>query len=404
MKEGWEIKKLGEVCKFVRGPFGGSLKNECFVENGYAVYEQQHAIYNQFEEIRYFIDEKKFDEMKRFELLSGDLIMSCSGTMGKVAIVPNGIQKGIINQALLKLTPKNNLIVRFLRYWMSSEDFQISISLHSQGAAIKNVASVQVLKTISLPCPELSEQKHIVQILDETFEKIDILKANSERNLQNAKELFQSALREDLKLKEGWEEKKLNEICNLKPQKNEVKKIFNDNDAVTFLPMEDLGIETKIVLPIKEKNLGEVYNSYTYFANNDVLMAKITPCFENGKIGIATNLINGIGFGSSEYIAFRTHGDVISEYIYYFLSRKSFRNEGKILMTGAVGHKRVSKEWIENYLIPYPKSIKVQQTIVDHLDALSAHCKELEANYQKTIAQCDEMKKAVLGKAFRGEL
>ena len=99
------IKKLGDVCDFVRGPFGGSLKKSCFVESGYAVYEQ-HAIYDQFTDVRYFIDEAKFNEMKRFELKPNDLIMSCSGTMGKVAIVPQNIEKGIINQALLKLTPK----------------------------------------------------------------------------------------------------------------------------------------------------------------------------------------------------------------------------------------------------------------------------------------------------------
>ena len=105
----WGGVKLSEVCTFVRGPFGGALKKDCFVDEGYSVYEQQHAIYNQFESIRYHVDKKKFEELKRFELLSGDLIMSCSGTMGKIAIVPDGIKKGIINQALLKLTPKKNL-------------------------------------------------------------------------------------------------------------------------------------------------------------------------------------------------------------------------------------------------------------------------------------------------------
>jgi len=90
---GWEKRKLGEVCSFVRGPFGGSLKKNIFKKTGYAVYEQQHAIYDQFDEVRYFIDENKFNEMKRFELAPGDLIMSCSGTMGKIAIVPNGVKK-----------------------------------------------------------------------------------------------------------------------------------------------------------------------------------------------------------------------------------------------------------------------------------------------------------------------
>ena len=79
----WKPKKLGDLCDFVRGPFGGSLKKSCFVDDGFAVYEQQHAIKNQFKEIRYFVDRKKFDEMQRFELFPGDLIMSCSGDDGQ---------------------------------------------------------------------------------------------------------------------------------------------------------------------------------------------------------------------------------------------------------------------------------------------------------------------------------
>ena len=105
MKDGWQAKKLGEICGFVRGPFGGSLKESSFVEDGFAVYEQQHAIYDQFNDIRYFIGDAKFKEMQRFELHRNDLIMSCSGTMGRVAIVPENFRRGIINQALLKLTP-----------------------------------------------------------------------------------------------------------------------------------------------------------------------------------------------------------------------------------------------------------------------------------------------------------
>ncbi|MFW6351044.1 MAG: restriction endonuclease subunit S [Bacteroidota bacterium] len=151
MKEDWEIKHLGDVCVFVRGPFGGSLKKSIFKESGFAVYEQQHAIYNQFSKIRYFIDKKKFDEMKRFELKPNDLIMSCSGTMGKVAIVPENIKRGIINQALLKLTCKPELNVVYLKLWMDSSQFIEELEKNTVGAAIKNVASVKVLKTIQIP-------------------------------------------------------------------------------------------------------------------------------------------------------------------------------------------------------------------------------------------------------------
>jgi type I restriction enzyme S subunit len=174
----WTQTSLGQVCNFVRGPFGGSLKKNIFKTEGYAVYEQQHAIYDQFEEIRYFIDEKKFEEMKRFELKEGDLIMSCSGTIGKVAIVPKGIPKGIINQALLKLTPKESLNVAFLKYYMESLTFKIEIAKNSQGAAIKNVASVAILKLIKVPLPTIEEQNQIVEKLDKLFIEVKKLESN----------------------------------------------------------------------------------------------------------------------------------------------------------------------------------------------------------------------------------
>jgi len=158
----WEKKKLGDICGFVRGPFGGSLKKNIFKPDGYAVYEQQHAIYDQFDDLRYFIDEKKFNEMKRFELNSGDLIMSCSGTMGKIAIVPENIKKGIINQALLKLSPSKKVSNVFLKLWMQSESFQNSLKEYAGGAAIQNVASVSILKNIEIPLPDISTQNNIV--------------------------------------------------------------------------------------------------------------------------------------------------------------------------------------------------------------------------------------------------
>ena len=103
---------------------------------------------------------------------------------------------------------------------------------------------------------------------------------------------------------EGWLEKTLIEVCEIKPPKNEAKKILKNSDFVSFAPMEDLGINQKYLNPKKQRTLEDVAGSYTYFAEGDVLLAKITPCFENGKLGIAKNLTNGIGFGSSEYIIF----------------------------------------------------------------------------------------------------
>jgi len=190
----WEKKKLGDICGFVRGPFGGSLKKNIFKPDGYAVYEQQHAIYDQFDDLRYFIDEKKFNEMKRFELNSGDLIMSCSGTMGKIAIVPENIQKGIINQALLKLSPSKKVSNVFLKLWMQSESFQNSLKEYAGGAAIQNVASVAILKNIEIPLPDISTQNKIVQKVLLFSAETKRLEAIYQQKLVNLEELKKSVL------------------------------------------------------------------------------------------------------------------------------------------------------------------------------------------------------------------
>lgn len=193
-KQTWVSEKFGSLCDFVRGPFGGSLKKSCFVESGFAVYEQQHAINNQFEKIRYFVDEQKFLSMSRFELRPGDLIMSCSGTMGKVAIAPQKIQPGIINQALLKLTPQSCLLAEFLRYWMQSKDFQEQIAEQSKGAAIKNVASVKILKEISVPLPPIEVQRSLVLRILDLRAKAETLFSSLEQKLSSLSDLKQSLL------------------------------------------------------------------------------------------------------------------------------------------------------------------------------------------------------------------
>ena len=161
--------KLGDVCTFVRGPFGGALKKEIFKTEGYAVYEQQHAIYRNLD-FRYYIDKNKFSELKRFAVYPGDMIISCSGTIGKTFVIPENAPEGVINQALLKLTPNEELNVFYLQYFFENTISKILNGV-ARGGAIKNVPSVSELKLIELPLPSLDVQKKLVSVLD-NFESI----------------------------------------------------------------------------------------------------------------------------------------------------------------------------------------------------------------------------------------
>jgi type I restriction enzyme S subunit len=163
------------------------------VPEGFAVYEQQHAIYGDFGDFRYFVNQKKFDEMKRFSVSPGDLLMSCSGTIGKVALVPAVAPVGIINQALLKISTSSQVLAEFLLYWTQSEIFRLLIAENSGGAVQQNVASVKLLKDIKINLPSLTKQKRIVEIVS----SMDDVIQSTEQAVADAKNL-RSGLLSDL--------------------------------------------------------------------------------------------------------------------------------------------------------------------------------------------------------------
>jgi type I restriction enzyme S subunit len=164
--------------------------------------------------------------------------------------------------------------------------------------------------------------------------------------------------------------------------------------------MENLGIEQKYFEPMLQRTLGEVSGNYTYFADGDVLMAKITPCFENGKLGIARNLTGQVGFGSSEYIVLRPGDKLTNQFLYYYLLQDSFRDAGIRTMSGAVGHKRVSKEFVERFPIPLPP-LTEQKRIVAILDEVFAGFATAIANAEKNIRNARALFESHLESVFR---
>lgn len=191
--KGWEINPWGNLCNFVRGPFGGSLKKEIFINNGYLVYEQYHAINNDFTFGRYFIDEDKYKEMKRFSVHTGDILISCSGTMGKIAVVPENHKEGIINQALLKINIINsNINSVFLKSLLEEDVFNERYLINNSGAAIKNIYPIATLKNVPIITPPLSMQEEFADKVDQINKYITAQQVE----LKHFETLFQSLLQE----------------------------------------------------------------------------------------------------------------------------------------------------------------------------------------------------------------
>jgi type I restriction enzyme S subunit len=195
------------------------------------------------------------------------------------------------------------------------------------------------------------------------------------------------------KLPDGWRWSTLKKECIINPRKPQLQ--VDDRQETSFVPMEavdgDLGIISEaIVVPYQKVKKG-----YTYFEENDILFAKITPCMQNKKSAIAKNLINNFGFGSTEFHVLRCKELVIPEWIYYFVRNQQFVNEAKANFTGAVGQQRVPKSFLENYPLLVPP-LEVQQEIVAKIGKQLIEFEKLKEECNKKLLCAKDMYESFL--------
>ena len=195
----YDMKTLPEIVNddknsIKRGPFGGALKKDDFVEDGYLVYEQRHAIHNDFEYAKYYITQEKYEDMIGFKVIPGDLIISCSGvTLGRIAEGPEGAKEGIINQALLKLSlnPEVMLNTFFIQQFRGEEIQEILFGF-SRGSGIPNMPSMSEVKAVKFICPPLELQKQYCDFVNQ----VDKSKVVVQKALEKTQLLFDSLMQQ----------------------------------------------------------------------------------------------------------------------------------------------------------------------------------------------------------------
>ena len=282
-------------------------------------------------------------------LPAGTVLVSTRATIGRVAIAEceTATNQGFKNIIVIDDTKVSN---RFVAYMMTAlADRMVSLA---SGGTFKEISKSNFL-TLSIPLPPLTIQEQIVAELDSYQKIID----GARQVVENYKPTIQN--------NSHWETVRLGDICELNPRKSEVKDFEGD---VSFVPMAVIS-DTDMYFSVQEqKPLKEVYTGYTYFRDDDVLLAKVTPCFENGKSGLAKNLENGIGFGSSEFFVLRANPDrVLPEYIYYIINSNRFISEGTPQMTGTGGLRRLTKDFVLNYPVSLPP-LDEQRKIVNQTE------------------------------------
>ncbi len=201
-EKGWEVKTIDQLVKktkhsIKRGPFGGALKKEIFVDDGYLVYEQFHALNNDFTFGRYYITQEKYNELIAFDVKPGDIIISCSGIyLGKLAIIPEGVKPGIINQALLKLTLDESIYRNeFFVKVFTQENFKETYFASERGAAIPNFPPMATFKEFKFICPPIKIQNDYFKLVENLQNQIDTVLIEQKK----ANILFQTLIQKAFK-------------------------------------------------------------------------------------------------------------------------------------------------------------------------------------------------------------
>ena len=258
--------------------------------------------------------------------------------------------------------------------------------------------TLKELSSFEVPVPTISEQQRIVALLDAEFAKIDALKANAEKNLQNAKDLFQAALKKELEPKEGWS---ATTISNVSKSSENIKwKNVIASEKFKYIDLTSVDRSShSIVDPQIITSQNAPSRAQRIVKTNDVIFATTRPTLR--RLCIISKEYDG-NICSTGFCVIRPHLSVLPKWIYYNLSTEEFYDYVEPLQTGAT-YPAITDNDIRNYTIYLP-SIEDQQSIVSRIDTLNEKCKALQANYEKTLSLCDDLKQALLRKAFNGEI
>lgn len=203
----------------------------------------------------------------------------------------------------------------------------------------------------------------------------------------------------DAGLRLGWRTSTLAELCTLNPRDEHP----HDGTEVSFVPMAAVSeLDGTISTPTIRK-VADVKKGFTSFQDGDVIFAKITPCMENGKSAVAKNLVNGRGYGSTEFFVLRSKGTIEPSFLHRFMRQTSYRQAARQTMQSGVGQARVPKDFIEGTSIDVPP-LAEQRRIVARLDALQAHSRAAREALADVPALLDTFRQSVLAAAFRGDL
>ena len=369
--------KLTDVCDILYGyPFDSSKFNS---NNGIGVVRIRDIVRGYTET---FTTE---DCSEQYAVKKGDILV---GMDGEFNIAKWQGAPAMLNQRVCKLSPKANLDKNYLFYYMPI--ILKSIEARTPFVTVKHL-SAKELNNVYLRLPSIEEQRKIALVLS----TLDLLIENYYTQLQDLGNLVKSRFIEMFIQNDAvFPKKKLGQCTIINPKKSMDNRL-KDDLIVSFVPMASVG-EDGSINTSDTKSYCEVKNGFTYFIDGDVLFAKITPCMENGKGAVATNLCNGIGFGSTEFHVIRPLKGITNPVWLYTLSvLKEFRLAAEANMTGSAGQKRTPSSFLQNYEIKLPP-IDLQDQFADFV----AQVDKSKLAVQQSLNELETLKKSLMQQYF----
>ena len=300
-----------------------------------------------------YISEETFDNLHCTEIYPGDILVSrLPDPIGRACIIPQGLGRTITAVDCTIIRLKDIVLPDYFIAYTMTPSYVAQINEVTTGTTRRRVSRAN-LGNILIPCPSIAKQQQFVAIAKQT-DKSKFVDFKSQFI-----EMFGNPL--SSKQKNGL--KKLGECCSINPRRPNIT--LHDTDKVSFVPMSAVS-EDGYLLDMIDEEYGNVKKGFTYFENNDVLFAKITPCMENGKGTIAHGLTNGIGMGSTEFHVLRPIDEISSPYWLLALTQMPvFRERAAKNMSGTGGQKRVGASYLEHFMVGLP-SIEEQR----HFEAI----------------------------------
>jgi len=374
------IKPLKDLCEnfksdIVDGPFGSNLKREDYTVEGIPVLKIQNVKPFKIELKRMdYVSEKKFEELKRHSFKLDDIVMTKLGDpLGACAIIKE-LDRGLIVADLVRIRAKG-IDTKYLCYHLNSTVINELINSYSKGATRPRVRITNV-RDLPIYVPPSPEQKRIVAKLDQCFEAIDKARANVERNLQNAKDLFQSKLNEIFSQKgDGWVEKRLGDCCTLQRGFDLPKRLRTKGDY----PL------------VSSSGISDTHNEFKVTA----------PGVTTGRSGSIGKVffIKDNFWPLNTVLYIKNFHDNYEKLIYYLLQHFDLEK-----YSSGSGVPTLNRNFVHSEIVTIPENYSDQKNIVTQLDELKSKSQLIQSNYLRELVALDELKKSILQKAFEGEL